>query len=129
MSVPTNKKNAQELHTEISEWISYVKLVRDELKMYRFQLAEIISRNNNGEALMQGQYFQNQFIRQAEVIEGLYHELNAADQVLTRKVNGNASADQVLMVDHVALRNKVEAWNRLYNDEKIKYRSFRLQWF
>lgn len=125
----STKKHINELHAEINEWKGQIELVRDELKTFKDQLGKILAGNTGGEAVAEGEHFQNQFIRQGEVSDELYHELKLADHDLAEKAKGNNSADHILVDDHTALRDKATTYTRLFNDLKNEYHGYLEKWF
>ena len=84
-----SKKPVTVLHADITEWKSDVELVRSEISIFQKQLGEIVRKNNHGEVLKEVEHFQNQFIRQLEVSDELFHELKAADRKLAKSCRGN----------------------------------------
>jgi len=119
-----NKKHMKDLHAEISTWKSDVALVRDELVTFKTELADIASKNSAGEVQKHVEHFQNQFIRQAEVSDELFHDLKLADNAMAEMAAGNPASDHVLLDDHTDLRAKAETYNKLFSELKTEYRAF-----
>ncbi len=69
--------------------------------------------------------FQNQFIRQNEVIDFLIHDINVHENTLVESVKQNPVArDHRLFSDHDGLRDRIETFLRRYkelNPEFMRY--------
>ncbi|MEK0814352.1 hypothetical protein OSI40_25380, partial [Mycobacterium ulcerans] len=72
-------KHLPELHQDINTWKTEVKFVRDDVKKLQRRLAEVAAKNTHREVLAQVEHFQNQFIRQLEVADELFHDLKQVE--------------------------------------------------
>ena len=119
------KKLAEELHAENAEWLGRLKYFEDELAKLDTRLGEILSKNNSREVSAMIEHFQNQFIRQKEVIHGLKHHTRRDDQGIAMAENVPAqSSDGRMLPDHRYLRDNVETFERIYADLKSEFEHF-----
>ena len=119
-----NKKPVTELHAEITEWKSTVELVRTEISTFQKQLSEVVEKNNHEEVLKEVEHFQNQFIRQLEVSDELFHELKAADRKLAKTADTGTDSETVFAEPDKSLKESVEIYNKLFLELKNEFHSF-----
>ena len=62
-------------HFEHTQWKRELLFWVDELKFFNQELGEIVSKWTDKDVLAQLEHFQNQFIRQSEVIDTLLHDI------------------------------------------------------
>jgi predicted RNase H-like nuclease (RuvC/YqgF family) len=123
-----NKKPVSELHAEITEWKSNVELVRTEISTFQKQLGEIVRKNNHEEVLKRVEHFQNQFIRQLEVSDELFHELKAADRKLAQTADTGTDSEFVFAEDNISLRDSAGTYNKLFLELKNEFHLFLKKW-
>ncbi|UKJ05985.1 hypothetical protein [Solitalea lacus] len=115
---------ATELHGEITEWKNLVNLIRDELKMFNHSLTEVVKKNTS-EAMPYVEHFQNQFIRQNEVSDELFHDLKQADKAIKTKAEEDGTEIEQLVVDNpIELRSRTDSYRKLFNELKVEYHNF-----
>lgn len=119
-----SKKHIAELHAEINQWKNQIAFVQDELKMFQQQLAAASISHKEQAVKMQVGHFESVFIRQDEVNDELLHEIKLADASLAKEVEGNPAADRVLFEDHTDLRDKMDVFGTIWQDNKQAFRSF-----
>ena len=119
-----NKKPVTTLHAEITGWKSNVELVRTEIFTFQKQLSEIVRKNNHDEILKEAEHFQNQFIRQLEVSDELFHELKAADRKLANTADTGTDSEDVFAEPDAGLRDSMETYNKLFLELKNEFHLF-----
>ncbi len=118
-----------DLHFEHQLWSSKLSFYSDEVKIYENRLGEIAGKYTSEEVLAQVEHFQNQFIRQKEVIDELNHGVNKHEEALTQYVLENPTAvDHVKFRDHGALRNEMTSFDKLYGELKEEFQRFSSKW-
>jgi hypothetical protein len=123
-----NKKPLTVLHSDITEWKSNVELVRSEISIFQKQLGEIVRKNNHREVLKGVEHFQNQFIRQLEVSDELFHELKAADRKLAQKADTSRDSDSVYSTENPDLKDSADTYDKLFLELKNEFHSFLEKW-
>jgi hypothetical protein len=104
-----NTKNTiAAMHSKHKEWLSKLLFYKDEMKIMKHRLNEIVLKYNSNEMMMQVEYFKNQFKIQLEQINILHHEISKHENELIDEANKNPVA-----IDHKNMRNHSE------NDESI----------
>lgn len=130
MTVATEKKvHMSELHFELNLWLNEFKFYKDEIKIFNHRLEDIVSGNTNKEVMQQLEHFQNQYIRQAEVIDELRHEVKQHENVLEKEAMDNPIAiDHRYFEDHTALRDQMGQFKKIYQELKTDFMRFLTKW-
>ncbi len=119
------QKYLSELHQEHNEFRSILNFSKDELMTFNHRLEEIAKANTIQDVLMQVEKFQNHFIRQSEVIDELMHEIGECERHIAQLAEeNNVATDHRKADDHVELRDKMETFQKLYNELKRDYMTF-----
>ncbi len=89
-------------------------------------LAQVNAWLNTLESKAGVEHFQNQFIRQREVIDELKHEIRVNEESLSARLSNltGPEADTKRLVDHDITREKVLITRKIYQDLKEEYRSW-----
>ena len=123
-----NKKPVTVLHSQITEWKSNVELIRSEISIFQKQLGGIVRKNSLEEVLKGVEHFQNQFIRQLEVSDELFHELKAADRRLASTADTGTDIQFIFAEDNPNLRDIIETYNKLFLELKNEFHLFLRKW-
>jgi hypothetical protein len=119
------KKHIADMHSEHHEWLTVLSFHKDEIQSFDKRLGEVIKANNTRDVAAQVEHFQNQFIRQKEVIDELSHEIRQYEDKLTEQVEANpVASDHRIVSDHSSLREQVETYKRIYDDLKKEFNQF-----
>jgi uncharacterized coiled-coil DUF342 family protein len=119
------KTHISDLHSEHTEWLNKLAFTKDEIQSFNNRLAEVIKANNTIEVAANVEHFQNQFIRQREVIDELRHEIKQYENSLIMQVEANpVASDHRIVVDHPGLRDQMETFERIYAELKIEFNHF-----
>ena len=119
------RKHVTELHTDRVEWLKKLMFYKDDLASHLNRLAEVVQNNNNIEVTSMAEHFQNQFIRHLEINDELRHEINDESRLFaeTEALNPVAT-DRKLATDHTELRDKVETYEKLFNELRHEFNTF-----
>ena len=114
-----------ELHEKISNWKSEVDFVRQDVKILRHRLTEIIQKNTHRDTLALAEQFQNQFIRQLEVADEMFHDLKQADKRILLDLEEKPSGlEEKLMNEEKHLSERMRVFNRLFHTMKDDFNGF-----
>lgn len=117
--------NNSDLHFEHKQWQSELAFWKDELKTFNTRLEELVERWTDKNVLAQLEHFQNQFIRQGEIIDTLQHEINVHE---TDMATHDEKGENVMNVDltkhHLAFRERMETQRKIYADLKKDFYRF-----
>jgi hypothetical protein len=116
------QKYLNELHTQHNEWVKKLNFVRDEIETFKNRLGEVVNKNHTTEVLAPAEGFQNQFIRHNEVIDELIHDINEEEHkvVINAKLS-NIAANHRKAVSNASLQDRMETFDKIYDDLKHEY--------
>jgi|688.fasta_scaffold315832_1 hypothetical protein len=123
----TMSKNTyiKELHRIHIEWNSLLDLSIDELKSFENRLQEIAQGNTAKETLAQVEHFQNQFIRQRELIDELRHDIHEDEFRIAQNAKENSVAvEHRKLEENAALRERVTMHKKTFDKIKEEYLKF-----
>jgi hypothetical protein len=119
------KKHVNDLHQLYTGWLKDLAFYKDELGTFGKRLEEVVTQNNKKEILASVEHFQNQFIRQNELIDELRHTYNEKELGLVSNVLANPIAsDRVIYQDPADLKEEFETFERIYREMKVEFESF-----
>lgn len=119
------KKHLTDLHNEHIEWIKSLQFYKEEVQILTNRLQELVTISNQTAVLAQIEHFQNQFIRQNEVIDELKHDIKQSENDITDTVQSNPVAvNRQSAPDHVVLRDRFETFEKLYKEMKEEFNKF-----
>lgn len=114
-----------DLHFELNLWLNEFQFFKDEVLIFNSRLEEIVSKNTDIEVLKEVEHFQNQYIRQSEVIDVLRHEVKQHENVLeTESKDYPVAIDHRYFEDHTELRDQVDQFKKIYAELKREFMAF-----
>ncbi|MBS3913337.1 MAG: hypothetical protein KG003_02470 [Bacteroidetes bacterium] len=120
-----SEKYINELHSDHRQWLSELTLAKDEMKSFQLRLEEVNAANSDTETRAQVEHFQNQFIRENEVIDILKHDIAEYEKELAANVASNSTAsDHRKVADHPELRDRMESFSHLFHELKGEFMDF-----
>jgi hypothetical protein len=125
MTLPPRK-----LHLEYQLWIAELNFDIQLINIFEDHLAYIVSHNSLKKLLPKIEQFQNQFIRQREVIDELKHDLNISEKQLAAFVRDMAPIgyENERLDNHQGLRERFLTFRNLFEDLKTRFRQFETEW-
>lgn len=119
------KKHVNDLHQLFTGWVKDLTFYKDELGTFVKRLEEVASQNSKKEILAQVEHFQNQFIRQHELIDELKHTFNEEEKGLVANVLANpVASDRVIYQEPTQLKDQFETFEKLYKELKVEFEAF-----
>ncbi|MBK9459153.1 MAG: hypothetical protein KA783_07325 [Chitinophagales bacterium] len=124
------KYHLTQLHAENKFWVTELLFFKDEITYFETQLARIITNNTAQEVMVKVEHFQNQFIRQREVIDEVKHNIKASENELQAFATSHneIAIGHALFADHVELREEMDTFKKLYSELKDEFRHFLAKW-
>lgn len=111
-------------------WDNEMKYYRNELEIFDNRLEQDVVRLTDADALRELEHFQNQFIRQNEVLDILSKHVRKNRKNLLRvSVEGTIDNEHNLINDYNALRDEFETFEKIYSELKKKFVDFNHKWF
>ena len=118
-----------DLHFEHMLWLNSLKFYQDEIGVFERRLEEVAKRYTATEVLAQLEHFQNQYIRQREVLDELRHDIKAHENALEKEAREHPVAiDHRHFTDHSGLRDQMQTFEKLYRELKEEFYRWVGQW-
>lgn len=106
-------------------WDNEMKFYRNELEIFENRLEQDVVRLSDPDALRKLEHFQNQFIRQNEVLDILNKKVRKNRKNVARaSVDGGVSDDHDVVRNYVALRDEFATFEKIYYELKRKFVNF-----
>jgi hypothetical protein len=118
------------LHIEYQFWIAELNFDIELIKIFESHLAYLASHVASKKIMPRIEQFQNQFIRQREVIDELKHDLNISEKQLAAFVRDMAPIgfENERLDNHPGLRERFLTFRSLFDDLKVRFRHFESEW-
>ena len=113
----------EQFQDELQSWKRELSSTKEEIKSFEQELTDLACRNHNREVLAHVEHFQNNFIRQKEVIDELRHDLpdsrNKVENIFNSRFQQESEHDA-----HAHLSDRMETFRKLYNELKEDFQKF-----
>lgn len=118
------------LHMEHEIWSKEFLFFQDELTILNKYLVEVATKNTSKDVLREVEHFQNQFIRQKEVLDGLKHDIRLSEKQLVSllKSLSEKQIEHLYVEDQEELRDAVVTYKKIYADLKTEFLNFIAKW-
>lgn len=117
----------QVVHFEHRLWVNELKFFADELKIYERQLEELVRKSVKKEAMQELEQFQNQFIRQKEVLDTLQHDIHIHEQKLSEAIQDSRELPLDLEY-HEFMKEQMGSFRSIYAELKGNFYRFLNKW-
>jgi hypothetical protein len=125
VAVAEGRVYVKDLSFDHELWDNEMKFYRNELEIFEHRLEQDVVRLSDRQALSELEHFQNQFIRQNEVLDLLNKRVRQNRKNIARaSVKGTISDDHQLVKDYIDLRDEFEIFEKIYFDLKKKFVDF-----
>lgn len=128
-TIKESRVHISDLHSDHSIWLNALVFYKQEIGLLEKRIAEIAQRNTGSEVLAELEQFQNQYIRQNEVIDTLRNRINHHVDDLAREYKEHPVAiDHRLFADHSGLREEMATFEKLYRELKEELFRWLAKW-
>lgn len=118
-----------DLHFEHTLWLNELKFAEDEIRIYEHYLEDLVKRHDEKEMLKQLEHYQNQFIKEKEIIDILKHDIGSHEHVLASFIKKHPdSFDNYHQEDHGELRNRMVQFRNIFGGLKARFHQFLVDW-
>ncbi len=122
------KARLADLHEEQKKWSSQLAFYKDEIDVFELRLSELVQRFTAQKVLAEIERFQNQFIRQREVIDIINHQIGKKRRDLEQFARKNPKlSDLAVYSDQAGLREEMDSFLRIYKELKKDYNKLLLR--
>lgn len=115
------------LHLEYKLWIAELNFYTEMIQIFEAHLENIVTSNlENKDMLGEIEHFQNQFIRQREVIDELKHDLHISEMQLAAFTHEMTPVGYEFerLDNHSGLRERFFIFRKIFNELKEEFHSF-----
>jgi hypothetical protein len=126
--MPVEKIDVKKLHRENKVWKNELLFVADEIKIYESRLSELVMGDTTKDMLRSLEHFQNQFIREKEVIDQLKHDVKIHEHKLVEFVRNNVGDEELMIKVHYELKDRMETFRKIFGELKEKFYHFLAEW-
>ncbi len=116
-----------EIHEENLTWINNLRFYEEEIKALNQRLEVVARISREPELMAQVEHFQNQFIRQREVVDDIKHHVKISDRVLFDSGQHAADTPPALLYNHDGMRDEYETFEKIYHELKADFEHFLAQ--
>ena len=118
------------LHQEYHTWMDELNFCKEEIAIFESLLAGSVSKIKDTYALAHVEHFQNQFIREKEVIDELKHKLHISEKQLAGFVKdlSGLGLESIRMDNHSKLRDDMHIFRKIYTSLKEEFRHFEAEY-
>ena len=121
------------LHLDHKIWANELSFYKQEIGLLESHLGEVESNNTATEATAPAERFQNQFIRQREVLDELVHDIKSHESQLVQYAKDHPTAIDHVHFDsnsakHKEMENHAETFKKLYKDLKSDFMQYLSKW-
>ncbi|MEQ8323152.1 MAG: hypothetical protein RIC15_09695 [Vicingaceae bacterium] len=130
MTVATAKiVQISDLNFELTLWLNELKFYKDEVAIFNSRLEEIVGRSTEQEFTSQLEHFQNQYIREIEVIDELRHDIKQYENGI-EKVSPDrpVTPEDNYMDGHKDLRDQMNQFRKIYYELREEFINYLNQW-
>lgn len=118
-----------DLHFEHQMWLNALKFYKEELAIFESRLGEVSFRNSASETKAQVEHFQNQFIREHEVIDTLRHDIKQHENMLVEYAKEHPVAvEHVYFRNHSELEDRMDTFNKIWRELRDEFMEFLRNW-
>jgi len=110
----------EQFQDELQSWKRELSSTKEEIKSFERELAGLASHSHNRDIFPHIEHFQNNFIRQKEVIDELRHDLPDSPRRLESIFFSNNSEHDV----HADLLDRMDTFRKLYQELRDKFQKF-----
>jgi len=118
------KEKLSELHSEHNEWQNKIKFYRDELAEFNKQLTGLVGKSAPNDVLVSVEHFQNQFIRQNEVIDIMRHDFKQHENQIEALQKSDSSNGIDISALHKAEKDKLDHFEKLFQELRNEFHLF-----
>ena len=118
-----------DLHFDHKVWTRRLGFFKEEVTMFESYLGEVAVKNTSHECTADVEHFQNQFIRQKEVIDELVHDIKIREEKLAHYAKENPVAiDHKYFQPEPEITERYMMFEKIYHELKEEYRRFLAKW-
>src|SRR4051812_25466381 len=112
----------EQFQVELQSWKRELSSTKEEIKSFEKELAGLAAHSHNRDIFPHIEHFQNNFIRQKEVIDELRHDLPDSQRRMEHIYMSTSNGDDHDV--HAQLCDRMDMFRRLYQELREKFQRF-----
>lgn len=120
--------DVQVLHFEHKVWANELAFFAGELAFFENRLSDLVMRYRDVEVLAKLEQFQNQFIRQKEVLDQLVRDIHVHEQKIGQKLQKDEDIQDAFVEVHDEMRTRMSSYRKIYGELKTDFFHFLSKW-
>jgi len=112
----------EQFQVELQSWKRELSSTKEEIKSFERELAGLASHSHNRDIFPHIEHFQNNFIRQKEVIDELRHDLPDSPRRLESVFFSTSDGSEHDL--HADLMDRMDMFRKLYSELREKFQQF-----
>ena len=119
------KEQLMEMKSEQDEWQNRIRFYRDEIKQFNQHLGNVAQPGAPKELMATVEHFQNQFIRQNEVLDIIRHDFKQHENLIQalQEQKANEPSDGIQKI-HSVQREKLDQFEKIFHDLRGEFNIF-----
>jgi hypothetical protein len=119
------KQQLSEMKNEHDVWQDRLRFYKDEISHFNQHLGKLAITGGKTEVMASVEHFQNQFIRQKEVLDIIRHDFKQHENLIEAIDEGKSTepADGIQRL-HSVQRDKLEQFERIFHDLRNEFNIF-----
>ena len=109
---------------QINDWKVEVNSARDTVRSMQNRLEAIANHRNDEDSLAQIEHFQNQFIRQLEVSDEMFHDLKQCAKKISNNGQLAVHHDDRPVDDCSTMEDRMQTFRKLYHELQNEFNTF-----
>ncbi|MCC6938643.1 MAG: hypothetical protein IT226_10520 [Flavobacteriales bacterium] len=119
------RKYVGDLRLDHQEWLNTLRFRKEDVSILERRLEAIVQRNSKQEVMAELEHFQNQFIREKEVIDELRHDIKQHENQLEKQGGEDAlGMEHGYITEHTMLHDRILTFEKLYRELKAEFRQW-----
>ena len=114
----------ENLHFQHRLWSNELSFVEDELKIFENRLEKLVNTLRDRDMLAKLEHYQNQFIRQKEVLDQLQHDIKVHEQEIGRMLQNGKKLNDSNLNRHLKVEDEMATFRKIYGELKSNYFKF-----
>ncbi len=120
----------QTLHLNHQLWNNEIKFFADEVNIFESYLEEFVKKMQpeHRDLMADLEHFQNQFIRQKEVLDELRHDIRLSEQKLSKEIQQGVRMTDEDKIQHQEMKERMETFRKIYRELKTEFYEYMTKW-
>lgn len=120
----------QTLHYDHQLWNNELKFYIDEVRIFESYLEEFVvkAKPEHRDLMADFEHFQNQFIRQKEVLDELRHDIRLREQKLSKDIQQGVRMTDKDKIEYQEMKDRMITFRKIYRELKLEFYMFMTKW-